>query len=104
MKWGILLYLPNYLMNKQSKIILACCTALRNFIHESAMRDQKLFDLCNQDEEYANAAILFFSRNDATSTSQLDNDEDVHMNAFRDSMANTFNLDRRINIQGCKCF
>jgi hypothetical protein len=43
MKWRILLGIPTYLAEKQSKIILACI-ALNNFIQESALSDQE-FDV-----------------------------------------------------------
>jgi len=38
MKWRILLYLPGYPINKQSKIIVACMT-LHNFIREHDLDD-----------------------------------------------------------------
>lgn len=38
MKWRILLNLPSYPVNKQSKIIVACM-ALHNFIRDSAVHD-----------------------------------------------------------------
>ena len=38
MKWRILLNLPSYLVNKQSKIIFACM-ALHNFIRECDLED-----------------------------------------------------------------
>jgi hypothetical protein len=60
MKWQILLDLPSYKMNKQSKIILACM-ALHNFSRESAMRDQN-FDMCDQDEDYVPMSPSSLSR------------------------------------------
>jgi hypothetical protein len=38
MKWRILLNMPSYPMEKQSKIIIACM-ALHNFIRDSAIHD-----------------------------------------------------------------
>jgi hypothetical protein len=50
MKWQMLLGIPTYLLEKRSKIIVACM-ALHNFIRDSAMRD-KDFDKCDEDESY----------------------------------------------------
>jgi hypothetical protein len=50
MKWQILLGIPSYPLEKQSKIILAC-TTLHNFIRDSAMSDKE-FDRCDEDETY----------------------------------------------------
>jgi hypothetical protein len=50
MKRRILLYLPSYLMPKQSQIIIACM-AIYNFIRESALPDVD-FDRCDHDENY----------------------------------------------------
>jgi hypothetical protein len=38
MKWRILLKMPKYLVNKQSKIIVACMT-LHNFIRDNNIND-----------------------------------------------------------------
>jgi hypothetical protein len=50
MKWRMLLGIPTYLLEKRSKIIVACM-ALHNFIRDSAMRD-KDFDKFDEDESY----------------------------------------------------
>jgi hypothetical protein len=50
MKWRILLKMPSYLMEKQSKIIIACM-ALHNFIRDSNLSDND-FDTLASDETY----------------------------------------------------
>lgn len=84
MKWRMLLDLPSYPLNKQSKIILASM-ALHNFIRESNMRDQD-FDMCDQDEEYMPMPATAASQ--ASGATNLLGDEDIDMNAFRDAIAN----------------
>lgn len=84
MKWRILLDLPSYPMNKQNKIILASM-ALHNFIRESNMKDVD-FDMCDQDEEYVPMAAA--SSSQQSGAASYLGDEDVDMNAFRDSIAN----------------
>jgi hypothetical protein len=87
MKWWILLGIPSYPLEKQSKIILACM-ALHNFIRDSAMSD-KDFDRCDEDETYMPMPMPMPTEN----SSQL-SDGDIHigndgdMNAFRDSICN----------------
>jgi hypothetical protein len=49
-KWCILLDLPSFPVDKQSKIIMACME-LHNFIRQSGMMDD-LFHLCDEDENY----------------------------------------------------
>ncbi|XP_072148472.1 protein ALP1-like [Setaria viridis] len=83
MKWRMLLDLPSYPLNKQSKIILASM-ALHNFIRESNMRDQD-FDMCDQDEEYMPMPTTAASQ--ASGATNLLGDEDIDMNAFRDAIA-----------------
>jgi hypothetical protein len=84
MKWRILLDLPSFPVEKQSKIIMACM-ALHNFIRQSGMMDD-LFHLCDEnknydpnDEETAGTSIR--------SETQLGN-EDESMIEFRDWIAN----------------
>ncbi|CAN6325257.1 unnamed protein product [Urochloa humidicola] len=84
MKWRILLDLPGYPMRKQNKIIHSCM-ALHNFIRESKLRDQD-FDMCDQDEEYIPMLMASSSRQSGANIHL--GDEDVDMNAFRDSIAN----------------
>jgi hypothetical protein len=50
MKWRILLHLPSYPLEKQSKIVFARM-ALHNFIRESVMHDMD-FDICDHDDNY----------------------------------------------------
>jgi hypothetical protein len=83
MKWRILLGIPSYPVEKQSKIILACM-ALHNFIRESALSDQE-FDKCDEDENY----MPMPSQN--PSDQSIDNNQlghDTDMNVFRDSICN----------------
>jgi hypothetical protein len=84
MKRRILLDLPSFPMVKQSKIIMACM-ALHNFIRQSGMMDD-LFDLCDQDENYDPNDKITSSTANRTNTRH--GDEDLHMNQFRDSIAN----------------
>jgi hypothetical protein len=48
MKWRILLHLPSYPVQKQSKIIVAC-VALHNFIRDHDL-DDSIFQLDVQDD------------------------------------------------------
>jgi hypothetical protein len=93
MKWWILLGIPSYPLEKQSKIILACM-ALHNFIRDSAMSD-KDFDRCDEDETYMPMPMP------TENSSQL-SDGDIHigndgdMNAFRDSICNALMPNQRV--------
>jgi hypothetical protein len=79
-KWRIMKHLPNYPMEKQVKIILACMT-LHNFIRDSHENDD-LFDMCDKDEDFVPG------HKDATSShSQLYGQEESDMNVLRDSIA-----------------
>ena len=49
-KWHILKGIPNFSTTTQKHINMACI-ALRNFIHDSNLRD-KTFDRCDADEDY----------------------------------------------------
>jgi hypothetical protein len=83
MKWRILLGIPTYPVEKQSKIILACMT-LHNFIQESALIDQE-FDKCDQDENY----MPMPSQN--ASDQRVDINQlahDTNINALCDSISN----------------
>lgn len=75
MKWRILLNMPSYPMEKQSKIITAVM-ALHNFIRDSAIEDAD-FENYVDDNDY-DSSIL----NDVTTSP-----DDIDMNAFRDSIA-----------------
>ena len=83
MKWRILLHLPSYPLEKQSKIVLACM-ALRNFIRESAMPDMD-FDICDHDDDYMPMEVPNSSHSRGRSD-QL-GDEDHNMNLFRVNLA-----------------
>lgn len=80
MKWRILLAIPTYPLEKQSKIILACM-ALHNFIRESALSDQE-FDKCDEDENYMPMPPQNHPGQSCDST------QDIDMNAFRDTICN----------------
>jgi hypothetical protein len=83
MKWRILLHLPSYPLEKQSKIVLACM-ALHNFIRESVMPDMD-FDICDHDDNYMSMEVPNSSHRRGRSD-QL-GDEDHNMNLFRDNLA-----------------
>uniref|UniRef100_A0A0A8YRV6 Uncharacterized protein n=1 Tax=Arundo donax TaxID=35708 RepID=A0A0A8YRV6_ARUDO len=85
MKWRILLDLPSCPQKKQTKIILACM-ALHNFIRESAMRDEA-FNMVDQDDNFKPIAEASSSQGNGANNHL--GDEDVNMNAFRDSIANS---------------
>jgi hypothetical protein len=85
MKWRILLHLPSYPMQKQSKIIIACM-AVNNFIRQSAMADDD-FDKCDADENYVPVVDEGASSSQANGTSNRHGDEDRTMNQFRDWIA-----------------
>jgi hypothetical protein len=82
MKWRILLDLMSS-MPKQSKIIVAC-TALHNFIRESALADSD-FDMCDCDDEYI--PLPEASSSQGNGTNPRHGDEDRTMNQFRDWIA-----------------
>ncbi|KAM3364275.1 hypothetical protein ACQJBY_014556 [Aegilops geniculata] len=81
MKFRILLNMPKFPEDKQSRIIVACM-ALHNFIRESRIADRE-FDACDADENY--------NPMPSSSASAWPEDEplveDVDMNAFRDELA-----------------
>ena len=74
MKWRILLNLPSYPVNKQSKIIVACM-ALHNFIRECDLEDPHF-----QDVEDDSPHPIYDNTDDGGTG------DDV-MNAFRDAVA-----------------
>ena len=80
MKFRILLNMPRFLEEKQTRIIVACM-ALHNFIRESRIADKE-FDACDADENYNPIS--------SSSASTWPKDEplveDVNMNAFRDEL------------------
>lgn len=81
MKFRILLNMPKFLEDKQTRIIVACM-ALHNFIRESRIPDRE-FDACDADENY--------NPMPSSSASAWPEDEplveDIDMNAFRDELA-----------------
>ena len=81
MKFRILLNMPRFPEDKQTRIIVACM-ALHNFIRESRIADRE-FDACDADENY--------NPMPSSSASAWPEDEplveDVNMNAFRDELA-----------------
>ena len=83
MKWRILLGIPSYHLEKQSKIILACI-ALHNFIRESALSDIE-FDKCDEDEFYMPMPAENSSHTSGDTTQPIG---DSDMNAFCDSICN----------------
>ncbi|XP_022679327.1 protein ALP1-like [Setaria italica] len=84
MKWRILLGIPNFPIQKQSKIIVACM-AIHNFIRENAIADTA-FDMCDRDENFIPMADPSNPEEHATNTQA--GDEDRNMNEFRDEIAN----------------
>jgi hypothetical protein len=76
MKWRILLKMPSYSMEKQSKIIIACM-ALHNFIRDSNLSDND-FDTLASDETYVDGDA-------GTTTSYVGDEED--MGDVRDAIA-----------------
>jgi len=75
LKWRILLNLPSYPVNKQSKIIVACM-ALHNFIREADLEDPD-FESNVQDD----SPRLTYDNTDGGTR------DDVDMNVFRDAIA-----------------
>jgi hypothetical protein len=84
MKWRILLDLPSFPVEKQSKIIMACM-ALHNFIRQSGMMDD-LFHLCDEDENYDPNDEETAGTSIRTETQP--GNEDESMIEFRDWIAN----------------
>ncbi|XP_004969050.2 protein ALP1-like [Setaria italica] len=84
MKWRILLGIPSFPMQKQSKIIVACM-AIHNFIRENDMAD-RAFDMCDRDENFIPMPQVPNDEGDGTNTQA--GEEDCNMNAFRDELAN----------------
>ncbi|XP_039807290.1 uncharacterized protein LOC120671112 [Panicum virgatum] len=76
MKWRILLNLPSHLVNKQSKIIVACM-ALHNFIRECDLEDPHFQEDVEDDSPHPT-----YDNKDDGGTG-----DDVDMNAFRDAIA-----------------
>jgi hypothetical protein len=76
MKWRILLKMPSYSMEKQSKIIITCM-ALHNFIRDSNLNDNN-FDTLASDETYVDG--------DAGTTTSYVGDEE-NMRDVRDAIA-----------------
>jgi hypothetical protein len=83
MKWRILLGIPTYPVEKQSKIILPCMT-LHNFIRESGLSDQE-FDKCDEVENYM-PMLPQNPSNQSVDKNQIGHDTD--MNALYDSIYN----------------
>ena len=81
MKFRILLNMPRFPENKQTRIIVAYM-ALHNFIRESRIVDRE-FDACDADENY--------NPMPSSSASTWPEDEplveDININAFRDQLA-----------------
>ncbi|XP_004964672.1 uncharacterized protein LOC101786969 [Setaria italica] len=84
MKWRILLGIPSFPMQKQSKIIVACM-AIHNFIRENDMAD-RAFDMCDRDENFIPMPQVPNDEGDGINTQA--GEEDCNMNAFRDELAN----------------
>lgn len=82
MKFRMLLNMPTFPEEKQTRIIVACM-ALHNFIRESRIADRE-FDACDADENYNPMPPP------PASTWPQDEPvvEDVNMNVFRDQLAN----------------
>jgi hypothetical protein len=76
MKWRILLNVPSYSMEKQTKIIIACM-ALHNFIRDSNLSDVH-FDTLASDDTYVDGDM-------GASTSDVVDHED--MGGVRDAIA-----------------
>ena len=80
MKFRILLNMPCFPEDKQTRIIVVCM-AFHNFIRESRIADRE-FDACDADENYNTFP---------TTASDWPEDEpliqDVNMNAFQDQLA-----------------
>jgi hypothetical protein len=76
MKWRILLKMPSYSVEKQSKIIIACMV-LHNFIRDSNLSDND-FDTLASDETYVDGDA-------GTTTSYVGDEED--MGDVRDAIA-----------------
>ena len=81
MKFRILLNMPCFLEDKQTRIIVACM-ALHNFIRESKIADWE-FGACDADENYRPMS--------SSSASRWPEDEplveDTNMNEFGDELA-----------------
>jgi hypothetical protein len=77
MKWRILLSLPSFLLNKQSKIIIACMI-LHNFIKDSALHDRDF------DEPGPNTLGHDVSVGESSSSTS----DELDISAFRDGIAN----------------
>jgi hypothetical protein len=77
MKWRILLSLPSFSLNKQSKIIIACMT-LHNFIRDSALHDRDF------DQLVPNSLGHDVPVGESSSTTS----DELDMSAFRDAIAN----------------
>ncbi|XP_020396826.1 protein ALP1-like [Zea mays] len=77
MKWRILLSLPSFSLEKQSKIIIACMT-LHNFIRDSALYDRDF------DEVGPNS----LSHDVPSGESSTSTSDELDMSAFRDAIAN----------------
>lgn len=86
MKWRILLQLPSYSTQKQSKIILACMS-LHNFIQESAMEDAD-FDICDTDQNYMPFSDRSRLRLKKLLKISIGTMRIKNVNAFRHSIAN----------------
>ena len=91
-KWRMLLHMPSYPTQKQSKIISACM-ALHNYIRESKLEDRD-FEECDEDEEFIpmvdEPSRLQHRRQRLRRASQAQgaNTSDDHdMNVFRDWIA-----------------
>jgi len=80
MKFRILLNMPCFPEDKQTRIIVACM-ALHNFIRESRIADRE-FDACDADENYNPFPTI---ESDWSEDEPLI--EDVNMNVFRDQLA-----------------
>ena len=77
MKWRILLKMPKYLVNKQSKIIVACM-ALHNFIRDNSINDTHFQS--NIQEEGTDGPESSSGEGSASG-------DDMDMSALRDAIA-----------------
>jgi len=79
MKWRILLKMPKYSVNKQSKIIVACM-ALHNFIRDNSINDAHFQS--NIQEEGTDGPESSSGEGSASG-------DDMDMSALRDAIATT---------------
>ena len=91
-KWRMLLHMPSYPTQKQSKIISACM-ALHNYIRESKLEDRD-FEECDDDEEFipmvdepSRLRRQCRRRRHETQAQGENTRDDYNMNVFRDWIA-----------------